>query len=173
MSTHAKGSKPGQHSKALLSSLCQVSACGRGCRGETLATPDVPPSRLPLRACGCTAVPAGPCPDAGWNMSSVSHVSRGLMGSLSLFLASDFKGSVKGFHFSVSYLFRMWSIIVPGVGGHWSTRKNHALLSERWDCVSGSFAETRAGEAEACGVRGDCRQAGLWPGASPTLRQAA
>ena len=47
MSTHVKGSKPGQHSKALLSSLCQVSACGQGCQAETLATPDVPPSGLP------------------------------------------------------------------------------------------------------------------------------
>lgn len=43
---------------------------------------------------------------------SVSHFPRA-GGSLSLFLASDFKGSVKGFHFSVSYLFRTWSIIVP------------------------------------------------------------
>ena len=29
MSTHVKGSKPGQHSKAVLSRLCQVSACGQ------------------------------------------------------------------------------------------------------------------------------------------------
>ena len=65
MSTYIKGSKPDQHSKALLSSLCQVSACGWGCRGGTLATSNVPPSRLPLRACGCAAIPAGLCPMLG------------------------------------------------------------------------------------------------------------
>lgn len=79
MPTYMKGSKPDQHSKALLSGLCQVSACGWGCRGGTLATSNVPPSRLPLRACGCAAIPAGLCPDAGWDTSSVSHVSRGLV----------------------------------------------------------------------------------------------
>lgn len=127
------------------------------------------PQGCPLRAHGSTAVTPGPCPDGGWNTSSLSHVSHGVMGSLSLFLASDFTGSVKGFHFSVSYLFRTWRIIVQGVGINWSTQKSHALLSERWDCVSGpgSLTETRAGEAEACGVRGDCRQAGCGREPSP------
>ena len=40
---------------------------------------------------------------------------RVVMGSVSLFFSSDFTGSVKGFHFSVSYLFSTWRMIVQGV----------------------------------------------------------
>ena len=130
-----------------------------------------PPSGLPTEPTAALPPAQGHVLMGGGMHLLCLSFPHGVMGFLPLFLASDFTGSVKGFHFSVSYLFRTWRIIVQGVGVNWSTQKSHALLSERWDCVSGpgSLAETRAGEAEACGVRGDCRQPGLWPGAFPTL----
>lgn len=56
---------------------------------------------------------------------------RGVMGSVSLFFSSDFTRSVKGFHFSASYLFRTWRMIVQGVVSIGPPRKAiHCLVRD-------------------------------------------